>query len=63
MLKRREIQVLRRVGHTSAQVATLTGVSIGTARRVAHDLLQIHGNAALRGAFERGLAEHAIGAE
>jgi transposase len=28
-----------------------------------HDLLQIHGDAALRRAFERGLAEHAIGAE
>ena len=28
-----------------------------------HDLLQIHGDAALRRAFERGLAEQAIGAE
>lgn len=28
-----------------------------------HELLQIHGDAALRHAFERGLAEHAIGAE
>lgn len=28
-----------------------------------HDLLQIHGDTALRRAFERGLAEHAIGAE
>jgi transposase len=28
-----------------------------------HQLLQTHGDAALRGAFERGLAEHAIGAE
>jgi transposase len=35
MLKRHEIQVLRRAGHTWAQVAELTGVSIGTARRVA----------------------------
>jgi hypothetical protein len=28
-----------------------------------HELLQRHGKDALRGAFERGLAEHAIGAE
>jgi len=28
-----------------------------------HDLLQTHGDAALRAAFERGLAEQAIGAE
>jgi len=28
-----------------------------------HDLLERHGDAALRAAFERGLAEHAIGAE
>jgi transposase len=28
-----------------------------------HELLQQHGNDALRGAFERGLAEHAVGAE
>ena len=35
MLKRHEIQVLRRAGHTWAQVAALSGVSLGTARRVA----------------------------
>lgn len=35
MLKRHEVQVLRRAGHTWAQVAALTGVSVGTARRVA----------------------------
>jgi len=35
MLKRHEIQVLRRAGHTWAQVAALSGVSVGTARRVA----------------------------
>jgi transposase len=35
MLKRHEIQVLRRAGHTWDQVAALTGVSVGTARRVA----------------------------
>jgi hypothetical protein len=35
MLKRHEIQVLRRAGHTWAEVAALSGVSIGTARRVA----------------------------
>ena len=34
MLKRHEIQVLRRAGHTWAEVAALTGVSVGTARRV-----------------------------
>jgi hypothetical protein len=33
MLKRHEIQVLRRAGHTWAQVAALAGVSVGTARR------------------------------
>ena len=35
VLKRHEIQVLRRAGHTWDQVAALTGVSVGTARRVA----------------------------
>jgi transposase len=35
MLKRHEVQVLRRAGHTWAEVASLTGVSVGTARRVA----------------------------
>jgi hypothetical protein len=35
MLKRHEIQVLRRAGHTWAHVAALTGVSVETARRVA----------------------------
>jgi transposase len=35
MLKRHEIQVLRRAGHTWMEVASLTGVSVGTARRVA----------------------------
>ena len=34
MLKRHEIQVLRRAGHTLADVATLSGTSIGTVRRV-----------------------------
>jgi transposase len=34
MLKRHEIQVLRRAGHTLAEVATLSGVSVGTVRRV-----------------------------
>ncbi len=29
MLKRHEIQVLRRAGHTWAEVAALSGVSIG----------------------------------
>jgi transposase len=35
MLKRHEIQVLRRAGHTWQEVAALTGVSERTARRVA----------------------------
>ena len=35
MLKRHEIQVLRRAGHTWQEVAALTGVSVRTARRVA----------------------------
>jgi transposase len=34
MLKRHEIQVLRRAGHTWAEVATLSGVSVRTVRRV-----------------------------
>jgi transposase len=34
MLKRHEVQVLRRAGHSLAEVATLTGTSIGTVRRV-----------------------------
>src|SRR4051812_19814862 len=34
MLKRHEIQVLRRAGHTLAEVATLSGASVGTVRRV-----------------------------
>jgi transposase len=38
MLKRHEIQVLRRAGHTWAEVAALTGVSVGTARRVAAEV-------------------------
>jgi len=33
MLKRHEIQVLRRAGHTLAEVATLSGVSVGTVDR------------------------------
>ena len=35
MLKRHEIQVLRRAGHTWMEVAALSGVSVRTARRVA----------------------------
>lgn len=34
MLKRHEIQVLRRAGHTLAEVAAFSGASIGTVRRV-----------------------------
>lgn len=34
MLKRHEIQVLRRAGHTWQEVAALSGVSVRTVRRV-----------------------------
>lgn len=49
MLKRHEIQVLRRAGHTWTQVAELVGVSVGTARRVAaEDRITTVDNAAER---------------
>jgi transposase len=35
MLKRHEIQVLRRAGHTWKEVAALSGVSVRTVRRIA----------------------------
>lgn len=35
MLKRHEVQVLRRAGHTWKQIATLSGVSVRTVRRIA----------------------------
>jgi transposase len=35
VLKRHEIQVLRRAGHTWPEVAALSGVSVRTVRRVA----------------------------
>lgn len=34
MLKRHEIQVLRRAGHAQVEVAALAGVSLGSVRRV-----------------------------
>ena len=34
MLKRHEIQVLRRAGQTQVEVARLAGVSLGSVRRV-----------------------------
>jgi len=34
MLKRHEVQVLRRAGHTLAEVAAMAGVSVGTVRRI-----------------------------
>jgi len=37
MLKRPEIQVLRRAGHPWMEVAALSGVSVRTARRVAEE--------------------------
>jgi transposase len=49
MLKRHEIQVLRRAGHTWAEVAALSGASIGTVRRVAsEDAIASVDNAAAR---------------
>jgi transposase len=49
MLKRHEVQVLRRAGHTWAEVAALTGVSVGTVRRVAaEDAVETVDNAAER---------------
>ncbi len=49
MLKRHEIQVLRRAGHTLAEVAALSGVSVGTVRRVeAEDAVATVDNAAER---------------
>jgi transposase len=49
MLKRHEIQVLRRAGHTLAEVAALSGASIGTVRRVtAEDTVTTVDNAAER---------------
>jgi len=35
MLKRHEIQVLRRAGHTWKEVAAFSGVSVRTVRRIA----------------------------
>jgi transposase len=50
LLKRHEIHVLRRAGHTWREVAALAGVSVGTARRVvAADIADIVDNAAAPG--------------
>lgn len=55
MLKRHEIQVLRRAGHTWAAVAALTGVSLGTARRVAAEVtVETVDNAAERARRQSG---------
>ena len=35
MLKRHEVQVLRRAGHTWKAIAALSGVSVRTVRRIA----------------------------
>jgi hypothetical protein len=48
MLKRHEIQVLRRAGHTWAQVAELARVSVGTARVAAESGVTTVDNAAER---------------
>ena len=37
MLKRHEIQVLRRAGHTLMEVAALSGASVRTVRRVVEE--------------------------
>ena len=55
MLKRHEIQVLRRAGHTWAEVAALSGVSVGTVRRVAAEAaVATVDNAAERGRRQIG---------
>ena len=42
MLKRHEIQVLRRVGHAQTEVAKLAGVSLGSVRRVERESAVTH---------------------
>jgi hypothetical protein len=42
MLKRHEIQVLRRAGHAQREVATLAGVSLGSVRRVEREAAVTH---------------------
>ena len=55
MLKRHEIQVLRRANHTRNEIATLTGVSVSTAQRiVAEDAVTTVDNAAERARREVG---------
>ena len=55
MLKRHEIQVLRRADHTWNEIATLTGVSVSTAQRVvAEDVVTTVDNAAERARREVG---------
>lgn len=55
MLKRQEIQVLRRAGHTWNEIATLTGVSVSTAQRVvAEEAVTTVDNAAERARREVG---------
>ena len=55
MLKRHEIQVLRRADHTWNEIATLTGVSVSTAQRVvAEDAVTTVDNAAERARREVG---------
>jgi transposase len=38
MLKRHEVQVLRRAGHTWKEIAALSGVSVRTVRRIAAEI-------------------------
>lgn len=42
MLKRHEIQVLRRAGHAQTDVAKLAGVSLGSVRRVGREATVTH---------------------
>ena len=42
MLKRHEIQVLRRAGHAQVEVAKLAGVSLGSVRRVEREAAVTH---------------------
>ena len=54
MLKRHEVQVLRRAGHTWKEIAALSGVSVRTVRRIAAeaDITTID-NAAERARYRR----------
>jgi predicted transcriptional regulator len=58
MLKRREIQVLQRAGHSQIEIATLAGVSRRSVQRVERESVVSHIDAA-REREARGLADPA----